>query len=71
MANSGADTNGSQFFLTYGKQNHLNNVYTIFGRIIAGFDTLDAMERVPSDEKDHPIKEIKINSVTIHANPLA
>ena len=32
MANSGADTNGSQFFITYSKQMHLNNKYTVFAR---------------------------------------
>jgi len=33
--------------------------------------TLDAMERVPVGKKDRPVHEIKINKVTIHANPIA
>lgn len=46
MANSGANTNGSQFFITYAKQPHLNGLYTIFGRVIHGFEVLDIMEKV-------------------------
>ena len=34
-------------------------------------DVLDAMEKIPGDEKDRPIHEITINSVHIHANPIA
>eukprot|EP01098_Paradermamoeba_levis_P008362 TRINITY_DN3470_c0_g1_i2.p1 TRINITY_DN3470_c0_g1~~TRINITY_DN3470_c0_g1_i2.p1 ORF type:complete len:112 (-),score=14.94 TRINITY_DN3470_c0_g1_i2:191-526(-) len=71
MANGGPNTNGSQFFLTYGKHRHLDNAYTIFGRVISGWETLDAMERTPVDTDDHPLSEIKIKSITIHANPLA
>ena len=40
-------------------------------RVIAGFDTLDALEKVTVDEKYRPIQDVKINSVVIHANPLA
>ena len=71
MANSGPDTNGSQFFFTYGKHPHLDNAYTVFGRIIDGFETLDLMERVPVDSNDKPLSPITIEAIEIHANPIA
>ncbi|OAD79826.1 hypothetical protein PHYBLDRAFT_14803, partial [Phycomyces blakesleeanus NRRL 1555(-)] len=72
MANSGPNTNGSQFFITYGKHPHLDTKYTIFGKVIDGADTtLDAIEKMPVDEKNRPIQEVRIRSVTIHANPIA
>ncbi|KAG5181949.1 hypothetical protein JKP88DRAFT_349056 [Tribonema minus] len=58
MANRGANTNRSQFFFTYSKQAHLNNVYSVFGKIIDGWDTLDAMEKVPVGKKDRPVTDI-------------
>lgn len=45
--------------------------YTIFGHVIDGLDTLDKMERVPIGPGDRPLQEIRLNRVTIHANPLA
>jgi len=41
MALSGADTGGSQYFLTHSPQPHLDGHYTVFGRLISGFDVLD------------------------------
>ena len=79
MANVGSNTNGSQFFITYERQPHLNNLYTVFGRVLDGWDTLDAMERLPVEgeaatkkrNKHRPIHPPVIKGVTIHANPLA
>ncbi|CCF75630.1 peptidyl-prolyl cis-trans isomerase-like 3 [Babesia microti strain RI] len=72
MANLGKpNTNGSQFFITYSRQSHLDGQYTVFGRVIDGFDTLDKLEKEPVKEKNRPVKDIIIESITIHANPIA
>ena len=74
MANSGPNTNGSQFFITYGAQPTLDLKYTVFGKVIDGWDTLDEIERLqvnPKNYKPLPGHEAKITNVTIHANPLA
>mmetsp|Transcript_22381 Transcript_22381/g.38074 ORF Transcript_22381/g.38074 Transcript_22381/m.38074 type:complete len:95 (-) Transcript_22381:14-298(-) len=77
MANKGPNTNRSQFFITYERQPHLNNVYTVFGRMLDGWEVLDAMERLPvvggpkKAQAHRPINPPVIERVTIHANPLA
>ena len=45
MANSGPNTNTSQFFFTYSRLKKLDKIYTVFGKIIDGFEALDLMER--------------------------
>lgn len=64
-------SNASQFFIIYDKQQHLNNINTIFGKVIHGFDILDKIEKLPVDAKDRPIHPVKIEKITIHANPFA
>ena len=71
MANSGPNTNGSQFFVSFAKLPHLDGRVTVFGRVIDGHGTLDALERLAVDERDRPVRDVKIERVTIHANPLA
>jgi cyclophilin family peptidyl-prolyl cis-trans isomerase len=45
MANAGRDTNGSQFFITFGPQPSLNGGYTIFGQVTSGMDVVNAIKR--------------------------
>ena len=71
MANQGPNTNGSQFFFTYSRQPHLNGLYTVFGKIIDGMDTLDALEKQQVNKKNKPVDPCKIEGMHIHANPIA
>lgn len=52
MANAGRNTNGSQFFITYGPQPHLNGKHAVFGQLISGQDVLNAIrERDPQYDR--------------------
>jgi cyclophilin family peptidyl-prolyl cis-trans isomerase len=65
MANAGADSNGSQFFITYAPQPALDGGYTIFGHVIQGMDVATSLTpRDPSNNADLPPGD-KILSVTI------
>ena len=53
MANSGPDTNGSQFFITFAPAAHLNGSYTIFGKVISGLDVAEQL--TPRNEAENPL----------------
>lgn len=68
MANSGKDSNLSQFFITFAPQRHLNHKHTVFGRMVGGFDTLEEIERTEV-HVSRPKTDIVIEAVQVFENP--
>ncbi|GMH51801.1 hypothetical protein TrRE_jg1709 [Triparma retinervis] len=55
MANSGPDSNGSQFFVTLGPCGHLDKRHVGFGRVVGGMEVMERVGKVDTDEKDRPV----------------
>lgn len=65
MANSGPNTNGSQFFITVNATPHLDGSYNVFGSVVAGQEVADAISKVDRNTQDRPNEEVVMNKVTI------
>jgi len=70
MANKGANTNGSQFYITFKPTAHLDKKHTVFGKLVGGEDVLDTLEKLQrKDGTDRPVKPVKITEVAIYQDP--
>ena len=66
MANSGPNTNGSQFFIvTTGAAPWLDGKHTVFGEVTGGLGVVDVIERLPTDRQDRPKDDAKITALTV------
>jgi cyclophilin family peptidyl-prolyl cis-trans isomerase len=65
MANSGPNTNGSQFFINLVTNSHLNNVHTVFGMTTVNFTVVQSIGHVATNSTDKPLTDVVVDSIRI------
>jgi cyclophilin family peptidyl-prolyl cis-trans isomerase len=68
LANSGKDTDGSQFFVTLGPQRFLDLGYTLFGQLLRGFNVVSNVINTPRDASDRPLADVIITRASLVTN---
>lgn len=64
MANAGPNTNGSQFFINTADNSFLDSKHTVFAKVTAGMDVVEAIEHTPTSSQDRPSEPISITSIS-------